>query len=319
MPYSAAGGVEIFPVMLEKTGRGSRGVVWYLSPGEMELPVEKAGVVWPAPLPLVSRVGGIGVTLWVDEENICSLLWQDGQPVLSRWRPRNRASAESEAAWFDAYCREKELVRGETFVFDAANEDDCASLRAITADSLSLCPWLGAVNLSRTALEDVMGLERNVSLMARAACWLFLAGAVVLAGNLLKWNQLLNRSEDVQTRSETLYREVFEPSRTGRIPNPVSLARDRIAQLQGGGSEGRRFEDAMTDLGEIFAEAQGLDVTVDILRYNAEGLDFTGVAPDMSTILTFRRAWEGRAGMSQLDNTQSVPGVGYRFDLRVRW
>ena len=75
----------------------------------------------------------------------------------------------------------------------------------------------------------------------------------------------------------------------------------------------------MTDLGEIFAETPDLGVTVDILRYNAEGLDFTGVAPDMSTILTFRRAWESRAGMSQLDNTQSVPGVGYRFDLRVRW
>lgn len=39
----------------------------------------------------------------------------------------------------------------------------------------------------------------------------------------------------------------------------------------------------------------------------------------MSTVLTFRKAWEGRAALSQLDNTQSVPGLGYRFDLRVRW
>ena len=128
-----------------------------------------------------------------------------------------------------------------------------------------------------------------------------------------------NKAGEVRDKSEALYREVFEPGRTGRISNPVALARDRIAQLQTGGSDGRNFEEALKDLGEIFAETTSLDVTVDILRYNAEGLDFTGVAPDMSTILTFRRAWEGRAALSQLDNTQSVSGVGYRFDIRVRW
>ncbi|MBQ9566286.1 MAG: hypothetical protein IJU98_11935 [Synergistaceae bacterium] len=319
LPYSAAGAVEIFPVTLERTGRGTNGVAWYVSPGELELPGEEGSVVWPAPLPFVSRVEGTGVTLWSDEENLCSLLWQEGRPVLSRWRPRAHTAPESELAWFDRYCGERELTRGGTFVFDAEDEEARASLRGIVAESLALCPWLGTVNLSRTALEGAMGLERNVRLMARAACWVLLMGGVVLTGNLLRWHQLQSKAEEVRGRSEALYREVFDPTRTGRIGNPVSLARDRIAQLQGGGSDGRRFEDALADLGEVFQETPSLDVTVDILRYNAEGLDFTGVAPDMSTVLTFRRAWEGRAALSQLDNTQSVPGVGYRFDLRVRW
>ena len=62
-----------------------------------------------------------------------------------------------------------------------------------------------------------------------------------------------------------------------------------------------------------------MDITLDIIRYNSEGLDCNGTAPDMSTILTFRRAWEGKASVAQVDNTQFVSGIGYRFDLRIRW
>ena len=85
LPYAAAGAVEIFPVILERAGRGASGVVWYVSPEELaSLPEEAAGMVWPAPLPLASRVEGTGVTLWADEENLCSLLWQGYKPVLNR-------------------------------------------------------------------------------------------------------------------------------------------------------------------------------------------------------------------------------------------
>ena len=45
----------------------------------------------------------------------------------------------------------------------------------------------------------------------------------------------------------------------------------------------------------------------------------TGTAPDMSTVLNFRKAWEDMNNMAQVDNTQFVSGIGYRFDLRVRW
>ncbi|MBR1671376.1 MAG: hypothetical protein IJ702_00445 [Fretibacterium sp.] len=326
LPYAAAGEVEIFPVVLERTGRGANGIAWYVSPEELSLPegAGGGGMVWPAPLPLASRVEGTGVTLWADEENLCSLLWQGDRPVLSRWRPRSHtpgagATPESELAWFDLYCKGQGLERGASFVLDAADPEEFASVGDIARESLARCPWLRSVNLSRTALEGAMGLERGVRLLTRAACWIFLMGALALTGNLLRWNQLQHKAEEVRGRSEALYREVFDPSRTGRIGNPVALARDRIAALQGGGSEGRGLDDVLADLGAVFAEDPSLDVVVDVLRYNAEGLDFTGSAPDMSTVLSFRKAWEGRAGLSQLDNTQSVSGVGYRFDLRVRW
>ena len=276
-------------------------------------------LIWPAPLPLVSGVEGTGVTLWMDEENICSILWQEDRPILSRWRPRARTTAESELAWFDRYCAERQIERGASFVLDAADPKALLSLDGVARASLARCPWLGTVNLSRTALEGAMGLERGVRLMTRAACWILVMGLLVLGGQCLRWERTQRRIETVRGRSEALYREAFDPAHTGRISNPVTLARDRIAEIQRGSSDGRELEDVLTDLGAVFEENPSMDITVDVLRYNAEGLECTGSAPDMSTVLTFRRAWEERASLSQLDNTQSVSGVGYRFDLRVRW
>ncbi|MBQ6737745.1 MAG: hypothetical protein IJP41_04730, partial [Synergistaceae bacterium] len=77
MPFSAAGELEVFPVVLSKTPKGgSNGIVWYVSPEEFNIPesdinLPKKG--WPAPLPFISKLskyGGSGVTKWLDEENI---------------------------------------------------------------------------------------------------------------------------------------------------------------------------------------------------------------------------------------------------------
>ncbi len=316
------GGMELFPTVLERTPRSSSGVVWYASASEMDFPELTAGLaplVWPAPLSLVSKVDGTGVTLWADEENLCSLLWQGGRPALCRWRSRSGGSAESELAWYDRYCRGQDLERGGSFVLDATDPRSLEPLGGIVRESLARYPWIGTVNLSRTALEGAEGLERSVRLLTRVAGWVLLLGALVLAGNLLKWNQAQSGAEAARLRSEALYREAFDAERTGRIANPVTLARDRIAELRGSDAEGRSLGDSLAELGAIFTENPSMDVTLDVLRYNAEGLDCTGSAPDMSTVLAFRKAWEGRAALSQLDNTQSVPGLGYRFDLRVRW
>lgn len=316
-----AGGMELFPTVLERTPRSSAGVVWYASAAELDVPELPAlpSLVWPAPLPLVSRVGGTGVTLWADEENLCSLLWREGRPELCRWRARAGSGAEAELEWYDRYCRAQGLERGESFVLDATDPKELEALGGIVRESLARYPWIGTVNLSRTALEGAVGLERSVRLLTRVAGWALLMGVLVLAGNLLRWHQVRGGAEAARSRTEALYREVFEPERTGRIANPVTLARDRLAELRGTDAEGRNLEDALAELGTVFAENPSMDVTLDVLRYNSEGLDCTGSAPDMSTVLAFRKAWEGRASLSQLDNTQSVPGLGYRFDLRVRW
>ena len=331
MPYSAAGELELFPVTLARTGREASGLVWYVSPSELDIPGipgdSGTGKIWPAPLAFVSGLesyNGSGVTMWIDEENICSILWQEYKPVLYRWRSSSGAgSEEKELAWYDAYCSAKELDRGGNFVVNAADSDDDdeagEEFAQVAAESVKICPWIYGVNLSRRALEGARDLERSVRLLTRVALWLLILGGAALGGSFLRWQQVTGQIQEVRTRSENYYRQTFEPQRTGRIANPVAFARDKIAEISGTSTTGHPIEEVMADLGEIFGNEQHKGVTLDVMRYNSEGFDCTGTAPDMSTVLNFRKAWEDRDNKAQVENTQFVAGIGYRFELRVRW
>ena len=329
MPFTAAGSLELFPVTISRAGRGASGIVWYASPDELNIPAlsydTASGKTWPAPLPFISQLqtyNGSGVTMWVDEENVCSLLWQNNKPVLYRWRKLvDEHSEERELAWYDSYCAAKGLDRGGNFVVNASGEADDSdeTFSEIVSDSVNICPWINEVNLSRSAIEGARDLERTVRLLTRAACWLLVIGAIALGAGLLRWRQVDSQVQEVRTRSENYYRQTFDPQRTGRISNPVTLARDKISELTGTSGPSHPLEEVLADIGEIFSGTGSMDVTLDVIRYNSEGIDCTGTAPDMSTVLNFRKAWEERNNMAQVDNTQFVAGIGYRFDLRVRW
>jgi hypothetical protein len=294
--------------------------------------------VWPAPLPLVSQVEGEGVTLWLDEENICSMLWRGGVPVLYRWKSRKRraqtqgsqiqepqaqgsrqASEESELAWYEAYCKSKEEEVGASFALDVTRGSNNPGLPEIVKKSLTLYPWIGEVNLSRSALDSALGLERTVNSLSRVASWLLVMGLFVLGGNALRYYETQRSVNALRDRSSELYRSTFDPSRTGRIPDPLNLALARVAELRGGSSEGRLINEMFTDLGAIFEQDPSIDVTLDFARYNLEGVDYTGSAPNMEAAQDFWRAWLERASTAQLGNVQNAPGVGYRFDLSVKW
>lgn len=327
MPFSAAGEMEIFPVILSKVGRGVNGLVWYVSPDELNIPLMPSNKVWPAPLAFISALkkhNGTGVTMWLDEDNVCSMLWQNNKPILSRWRKLiDDSTKDKEIAWYDNYCKVREFERGGNFIIDCAGEYDDSEpdeeFIEMVNESVNICPWIANVNLSRTAIQGERDLERTIKLLTRVACWLLVIGGITLGASLLRWYKLQNQTQEIRTRSENFYKQTFEPSRTGRIANPVTLARDKIAEISGTGNDGHPIEEVLADLGEIYANNKDLNVTLDIIRYNSEGLDCTGSAPDMSTVLNFRKAWEEYVSVAQVDNTQFVSGIGYRFDLRVRW
>ncbi|MBQ6665625.1 MAG: hypothetical protein IJM68_08590 [Synergistaceae bacterium] len=321
MPFTAAGELEIFPVMLSKSGRGSSGIVWYVSPEELDMPSGDAGKIWPSPLPLISELedyGGNGVTMWIDEENVSSILWQSRRPVMYRWKKYSQDAESRELSFYDAYSATRELERGGNFVMNAANGDYSGEdFSEIVSESVKICPWISDVNLSRTVLEGARDLERTLKLLTKVSIWLIVILSVVLGAELLNFLHVDDEVQKVRTRSEKYYRETFDPTRTGRIANPVNLARDRIASLTGKSEEGHPLDEVLADLGEVFGQVSG--ITIDTIRYNADGIDCVGVAPDMTTALNFRKAWEDKANLVQVDNTQFVSGIGYRFDLRVRW
>ncbi|MBQ7169748.1 MAG: hypothetical protein IJR63_07610 [Synergistaceae bacterium] len=323
MPYTAGGELDIFPVTVSKEGRNSRGIVWYVSPGELNIPsAGRNAKIWPSPLPLVSQLeefGGNGVTMWADEENICSILWQSNRPVLYRWKkylPGHGDDPQSrELSWYDTYCQSRGLERGGDFSLNIC-DDDC-DIGQIVSESVRICPWIADVNLSRTVLEGARDLERTVRVLTRISCWLLAVGVIILGAQALSYISTQTQTSELRARTEAFYRETFDPTRTGRISNPVTLARDKIASLSGGNDEAHPLDEVLADLGEVFSAVSG--ITIDIVRYNADGIDCTGVAPDMTTALNFRKAWEDKANLVQVDNTQFVSGIGYRFDLRVRW
>ncbi|MCL2009300.1 MAG: hypothetical protein FWG71_01980 [Synergistaceae bacterium] len=324
LPYAAAGEMEFFPFLLEKTSRSGSGVVFYLPSGELEnYPVPQPQTenrVWPAPLPLVSQIGGEGVTFWMDEENICSMLWRGGAPVLYRWKPRAGATSDTELAWYELYCKSKGGETGEVFVMDATVQSELARLPDIVKESLALCPWIGDVNMSRGALDSAVVLERIVQSLSKAVSWILIMGLFVLAGNGLRYYEARRNVNALRGRTVELYRSVFEPSRTGPVSDPLGLARSTVHQLKGGSSDGHSMSEMFSNLGDIFEQNPDMNVTLDVTRYNPDGVDYTGSAPDMETAQEFRRAWSERAGSAQLGNLNTVPGgSGYRFDLYVRW
>ena len=320
-----SGELEFFPAVIETKGKMTSGAAWCTT--RRELNVQSSGKLsrtWPAPLPFISGLqasGGNGTTIYIDEENICSMLWQENRPVLYRWRRRvSSGSLEKELRWYEGYCAARNLSRGGSYIFDAEeNGGSSGELRSIVAESVRLCPWINGVNISSAALSSARSLEQITRQAALVTIPLLFLGVVMLLAEGLKLYQVQEQAEALRTRSEEYYRTVFEPSRAGRISNPVTLARGKIAELTGTAGPAHPLASVLADLGEIFAADPSMDVTLDIVRYNSEGIDCTGTAKDMTTVLNFRKAWEDKNNMAQVDNTQFVSGIGYRFDLRVRW
>ena len=324
LPYAAAGEMQLFPSILKKTPRTCSGVALYIPSGELENcpmpPSQVENKIWPAPLPLASKVGGEGVTFWLDEENVCSMLWRDGIPAFYRWRSRAAATLETERAWYESYCKSKGEEVGEVFVLDAAIPSELADLPNIAKESMTLYPWIGGVNMSRSALDSAVVLERTVHVLSKVAIWFLVMGLFVLTGNGLRYSEARRNINELRGRSVELYRSVFEPARTGPVTDPLSLARFSVQQLRGGSSDTRSISEMFLDLGDIFEQNPDMNITLDVVRYNTDGADFTGIAPNVEAVQEFRRALAERAGSTRIGNLNTVPGgAGYRFDLSVRW
>jgi hypothetical protein len=148
-------------------------------------------------------------------------------------------------------------------------------------------------------------------------------GLLVLGGNGLRHYEARRGAEALRQRSAQLYRAVFDPSRTGGIPDPLGLALSKVAELKGE-TEPRSLIQVFSQLGEVLVGEENhgspsMDVTLDVARCSLEGVDFTGSAPNTEAAQSFQRAWAQRASSASLLNIQNAPGVGFRFDLSVRW
>ena len=322
LPYASTGEMDLFPSVLEKGSRNSSGIVWFVPSVELEkltppLPnVENR--LWPAPMSLVSEIQGEGGVLWLDENSACSMLWEGGIPVLYRWKARSRTTAEAERAWLEAYCKTKEKELGAFFALDATRPSELARLPQIVKESLAAYPWIGDVNLSKSALDSALVLERTVRLGTRVASWFLVFGLLAMAGNGLRYYEARKGVAEIRRRASQVYIEAFEPSRTTPVSDPIGLARQRLEDLLNP-SDGRHLNDVLEDLGNILEQNSSMDITIDTMRYALNEVDYTGSAPDTATVWDFQRSWAEKAETARVENIQSAPNIGFRYDLRVRW
>jgi hypothetical protein len=123
--------------------------------------------------------------------------------------------------------------------------------------------------------------------------------------------------QNVQDRSEALYRETFGGE--GVIRDPLSQARARLVSSQGG-SGAPDLADILASVGSAWTAGGALEtLTLESLRYNAFGADFVGVAPDVKDIETLQARLKGEGLESRLGDIQQTSGGRLRFSLSLRW
>ena len=327
--YSGGNSIQIFPVSVSKSSKETSGFSFFLPDSELiefeEITNHTSSPVFPAVLSLASSVNGNGITVWTDEKNICSVIWHSGIPELYRWRAKKEAALDAEINWLNKYRETKETKatgateeteeKNDIYIFDAENDSD--KLPSIIRQSFFSFPWLREVNLSRSAINSVMILERLVRLSSKAAVWLTVFGVIFAAGVWLNNFMLSNALADTISNSEKLYREVFD--KEGRIVDPVSQARGRINTLKGSGTVGKSLSDALSDIG-IPWQNKTMGITIDTMSYNSEGAaDLVGAATDMATIQSFRTSLTEAKCSVTLGDVSQIPGGGFRFNLKIKW
>ena len=318
MPYDIHSDLATFPCIIHRSGnsRASQGIAFCTT--TESLPDADASFrCWPAALILAGGLSnGSGVTLWRDEGGISSMLWEDWTPVLVRYNPG--ADIDEVVNWYKNWNSRRNLSEPEVCIYDALEPDLFGEIAEKAPLTLAQCPWIASLDMSHKAVQSSILLEQNVNTLTKCLAWASVIMIIMLGARGFGWYREQVKADALTARMSDYYRSTFEPDRRGNISNPVALAREMLGTPQEQ-QEAHPFGEVLADLGEVLSSGGSMDITLDTVRYNSAGLDITGTAPDMTTVLNFRSQWENMGARAQADNTQYVSGIGYRFDVRVRW
>ena len=313
--------IEAFPTVCSREGKGSAGITCFLSSEELAV-VESVAAkarslrVWPLPLALAARLPDNGLAACILKDEICSMLFTGGIPVLYRIVSRKRKTIEDETDWIRSFASGRGVEELETYVWEdseaGAARDDLAGMASETLSRKHFAP---DVNLSVRAVDTVLALEKGIRLCTRAASWILLAGLCAAGGMYAQREFSLRALDRIRDQGTALYRSVFDA--TGKIVDPVSQARGKLNAARGG-EKGLILEEMLARLGASVKAAGETSVSVESLRYNAEGADLTGSVPDMERLQAFQKGISV-SFRTQLGDIQQIPGGGLRFSMNLRW
>jgi len=323
-PFNLANNpIQVLPTITRRVGRGSEGIAWFVSASELDRVETKLGdlssqkLIWPCTLPLATAIGPDGGAIWADEDNVCSMLFSEGFPVLYSRKPRKASTLDSEEQWLLDYARNTGVSISAVCRVDLTQgAHEVERYLGMTMDLLEKGEPYRSVNLSRAVLDSELYMEKASRYMNRILAILLLGGLLLSGSAWYEYKTFRSALQSISDMSLSVYRDVF--GGTGQVVDPVSQARARLNVLDVGNGT-RDPQELLGIVGRASLVWKESDTVVDFIRYSGEGMDISGRSGEVALVQSFQRELTGLGLESQIGDIQQIPGGGLRFSLNVRW
>lgn len=309
--------VSLVPLLTKSEKKLSSGATFLLH-GEDSEKIEtlmdgggEALAVWPVPLAFAAEVGGSGLIVWSDEEQIISLWLEDWVPMLYRWSDRRENTVEGERKLVEAYAAGQNATIERVFTGDPSS----VNIQACGESTLSAYSPYEHLDLSNKGANLLEQRERFVGQLAKAARFA-LAGGLVFA---LASGALFLQQTATSDSSSSLPGSVYTSAFGERSGQPLVSIRQKLAQLQGTGQD-TSLQGFLKTLAPIWEElTPSGNIVVETMKYSLEQekADLLGTAKNSNAIQDLRTLLEKQGFSLKTDNIQQIPGGGVRFNVSI--
>ena len=309
------GALMMIPQATERGASSTRGAAWFASREEIE-DYEKAlggrAALIPAPLALLSEVGGCGLVIWREAGCSCALWAEDYEPKLYRCFSDEECRPDEAARWMRGYAQSAggEIAPENVRIFDAA-EISPEELQRAGEATFAASPSSAALDFSNSgasAAERREGFFASAffALRAATAAGLF---CLVLSLALLAQNVFMKDSF-ASAPSEIYSLALGEESRA-----PLTSVTRRLRAVSGGGVQ-LSFDGVLSGVAAAWKQMPDT-MRLDALRYGIERTELEGRAQNTGDLQALRDALSKNGFTVRLGDVQQIPGGGMRFSLHL--
>ena len=309
------GALAMAAQVTEQSASSTRGAAWFASRAEIEDYEKRLGdktAFIPAPLALLSEVGGDGLVLWREDGCTCAL-WAEGyEPKLYRCFSDGECAPDEAARWMRGYAQSSggEIAAENVRLFDAAGISQAELQRAGEA-TFAASPSIAALDFSNGGASAA---ERRESFFASAFSALraaVVAGAFCLVLSVLLLVQNVFMKDSFASAPSEIYSSTLgEESRA-----PLTSVTRRLRAVSGGGVQ-LSFDGVLAGVAAAWKSAPDT-MRLDALRYGIERTELEGRAQKTEDIQTLRGALSKNGFAVRLGDVQQIPGGGMRFSLHL--
>ena len=307
--------LSMTPQVTEQSSSSTRGAAWFASRAEIEDYERRLGdktAFIPAPLAVMSEVGGDGLVVW-REGGVSCALWAEGyEPRLYRCFSDGECSADEAVRWMRGYAQSSggAIAPESVRIFDA-EEISPQELQRAGEATFAASPSAASLDFSNSGASaaerrEIFFASAFSALRAAAAVGLFF---LILSCALLVQNVFMNDSF-ASAPSRVYSLALGEESRA-----PLTSVTRRLRAVSGGGVQ-LSFDGVLAGVAAAWKSAPDT-MRLDALRYGMERTELEGRAQRTEDIQTLREALSKNGFSVRLGDVRQIPGGGMRFSLQL--